>query len=147
MARRTISTAVDTDGELYADFEEFEARYETRAEAVRAALRAGIDAKTEDEQGSNDDRDELELPSTLRGWSLFALGFLTAALTSPGVLVVLLAGAVVWSVGGASLAYPLAAVAGGWLVGRAALPALVRRLSRDSVDVEAGARAFHRGAD
>lgn len=146
MARRTISTALDTDGELYEQFTEFEERYDTRAEAVRAALRQGVETEGDEGDGAEDDGGGLEYPSSIKGWSLFALGFLSAATRSSVVLAVLLAGTVLWSVGGAALAYPAVVVSGAWLLTRTVLPAVVKRVADGRDDVDAGARAF-RGAD
>jgi len=43
MTTKTVAARMDEDAELYQKFDEFADDYETRSEAVRAAIRDGLD--------------------------------------------------------------------------------------------------------
>jgi hypothetical protein len=49
MGMKTVATKIDEDGELYQDFEEFVKHHDTTSEAVRRALREGLNEVQDDE--------------------------------------------------------------------------------------------------
>jgi hypothetical protein len=54
VSRKTISAQVHEDGELWEEFCEFREKYESKSEAIRAALRAGMDIDGLDGVGTLD---------------------------------------------------------------------------------------------
>ena len=77
--RKTIATQVDPESELYQDFVEYAESYKSRSEAVRAALRDGMDddaiTREEFEEALREQRREAQIGS----WE-------SAALTSATLL-------------------------------------------------------------
>ena len=64
MSKEQLGARVDADGSLYQEFEQFEKSggFESRSEAIRAVMRAGLDGKN---TGPLDDRPESALAGLL----------------------------------------------------------------------------------
>jgi Arc/MetJ-type ribon-helix-helix transcriptional regulator len=99
MGRKTISAQVDDESDLWRDFEEFREDYESQSEAVRAAIRAGVQRKEANTEDRLVKRAALILLSgAMFSVLLLALAVVAAALGETAITAALGAGALIIAV-------------------------------------------------